>query len=341
MEIVQILIILCAIILFGRAINLILVVRWFGRPKPPGNVITVDGKRVYFTVKGQGSPTIIVESGLASASPEWRGLQEELSKSTRVLTYDRGGYGWSDTRQGARTSRRVAEELRMVLDELSIDPPYLLVGHSLGALFVNHFCRLYPQSVAGVILLDPVTPDHSRFRQELLPRVYRRSGVDKSRILKLHGFLAGFGFLRLLKPIVLRSPLFAPYRNLTSEALSALWNNVISPRTYETASNEYSQLLDPRSIVDLRAADDFPPVPLRVVTHDSELMKQSIARHGKLSLEDAGKVEDLWQELMRGLVKMSPNGEVITTEAGDHLFHLTHPDVVIGIILDLLRKTRK
>jgi pimeloyl-ACP methyl ester carboxylesterase len=341
MLIIQIVAIVLAVVLLGRALNLFLLMRWYAKPKPPGEVLFVNEKRVYCAVKGNASPTIVFEAGLGSTSAEWWSIQDELSASARVLSYDRAGYGWSELVQGPRTSRQIAVELKELLDALKIDPPYILVGHSQGGLYVNHFCRLFPNVVGGVVFIDPVSPDDVRFRQELLPRVYRKSGVDKAGFLKKQRWLSGFGFLRLMKPVLLKPPLVSPYRSMHRNAFRAFWNNFLTPRSSQTALNEYIQSHDPRNAVDLKNSGSFPAVPLRVLVHNSEIMRDAIVRFGDLSREEADKVENLWQELMRAHAALSPLGKVVVSETGNHLIHLTQPDIVIRTILEVVQEASR
>jgi pimeloyl-ACP methyl ester carboxylesterase len=341
MLILQIVAIVLAVVMLARALNLFLLLRWYAKPKPPGEAIYFNDKRVYYTLKGTGSPTIVFEPGLASSSAEWWAIQDELSASARVLTYDRAGIGWSELVNGPRTSRQIAVELKGLLEVLKIDPPYIFVGHSQGGLYINHFCRLYPDVVGGVILIDPVSPDDVRFKQELLPRVYKRSGVDKSKFLKVQSWLSGFGFLRVMKPFLLKSPQLSPYRLLPPKAFRAFWNNLLSPRNPQVALNEYVQAHDPRNIVDLKNSGDFPPVPLRVLVHHRDKMRDAIVRGGDLSRDDADKVENLWQELMRAYGTLSPQSKIVAAETGSHLIHLIQPDFVIGNISEVLQEVSR
>jgi pimeloyl-ACP methyl ester carboxylesterase len=240
--------------------------------------------------------------------------------------------------QGPRTSRQIALELKGLLEALKIDPPYILVGHSQGALYVNHFCRLYPDVVGGVVLVDPMSPDHTRFRQELIPRVYKKSGIDKSSFLKMQGWLSGFGFLRLMRPYLLKTHQLEHCRSLPPNAFHAVWNNFINPKTSQTALNEYIQTHDPRNMVDLKNSGDFPAVPLRVLVHHGNTMRDTIIRLGDLSRDDADKVENLWQELMRAHGSLSPQGKIVATETGSHFIHLTQPGAVIRNVLEVVQE---
>jgi len=116
-----------------------------------------------FALLGQGEPTVIVLNGLASSIGEWMPVVRRVSAQTRVFVYERRGNGRSPVIASARGSRVIAEELLKMLDDLSIDGPYVLVGHSLGAVYAQTFARLYPGEVAGLLLVDPSVEQLDRF----------------------------------------------------------------------------------------------------------------------------------------------------------------------------------
>ena len=95
-----------------------------------------------FALLGRGEPTVIVLNGLASSIGEWMPVVRRVSAQTRVFVYERRGNGRSPVIASARGSRVIAEELLEMLDDLSIDGPYVLVGHSLGAVYAQTFAQL-------------------------------------------------------------------------------------------------------------------------------------------------------------------------------------------------------
>ena len=116
-----------------------------------------------FALLGRGEPTVIVLNGLASSIGEWMPVVRRVSAQTRVFVYERRGNGRSPVIASARGSRVIAEELLEMLDDLSISGPYVLVGHSLGAVYAQTFARLYPDQVAGLLLVDPSVEQLDRF----------------------------------------------------------------------------------------------------------------------------------------------------------------------------------
>jgi pimeloyl-ACP methyl ester carboxylesterase len=107
---------------------------------------------VYCT--GRGGPTVVVENGLGDFSFDWILVQSRVSRFTRICTYDRGGYAWSDPGPKPRTFAQLNLELHDALAKLGEHGPFVLVGHSFGGPVVRNFFRVYPTAVAGIVFVD-------------------------------------------------------------------------------------------------------------------------------------------------------------------------------------------
>jgi len=92
--------------------------------------------------------------GMAS----WKSVFEPLSSLSQVFAYSRPGYDLSDDTARPRTPNQIVDDLRRVLSLTGNRPPYLLVGHSLGGIYMLRFAELYPDEVAGMVLLDARHP---------------------------------------------------------------------------------------------------------------------------------------------------------------------------------------
>ena len=110
-------------------------------------------------VVGEGSPAVVFDTGLGDNLTTWRALPDRIATHVRVVTYDRAGLGESDPGGRDRSGVRVVRELRALLAALKVEPPYILVGHSLGGLHLLIFADRYPQDVAGLVFLDPTTAE--------------------------------------------------------------------------------------------------------------------------------------------------------------------------------------
>ena len=127
-----------------------------------GRRFDVGGFKMHIDCTGEGSPTVILDSGLGDTYLAWRKVQPELAKFTRVCSYDRAGLGYSESSSQPRTSKVIAAELHALLQAADIAPPYVLVGHSVGGFDVRLYASLYPTEVAGMVLVDASHPDSAR-----------------------------------------------------------------------------------------------------------------------------------------------------------------------------------
>jgi pimeloyl-ACP methyl ester carboxylesterase len=103
---------------------------------------------------GSGSPTVILEQGGGMPALGWMKVQPQIAQFTRVCSYDRAGYGWSEPGPMPRTVPRMAKELKTLLDASGEKGPYVMAAVSLGGPIVRLYAGLYPKDVAGVILVD-------------------------------------------------------------------------------------------------------------------------------------------------------------------------------------------
>jgi len=115
-----------------------------------------NGCDLYLYELGSGELTVVFEAGIGATHLNWRRVQESTSKFAGTVSYDRGGLGWSSRCRSARTPANVARELYRMLEGAGIKPPLVLIGHSFGGLVMRRFALLYPDDVAGVVLIDPM-----------------------------------------------------------------------------------------------------------------------------------------------------------------------------------------
>jgi pimeloyl-ACP methyl ester carboxylesterase len=126
----------------------------------PGQLIDVGDHRLHLHCTGTGSPTVILEAGLGDFSAmmdAW--IAPDVAEDTHVCTYDRAGRGWSESASGPQDAVAVATDLHTLLRNAGVEGPYVLAGHSAGGLYVQVFASLYPDDVAGLVLLDSMSPD--------------------------------------------------------------------------------------------------------------------------------------------------------------------------------------
>jgi pimeloyl-ACP methyl ester carboxylesterase len=117
--------------------------------------VDAGGHRLNLLIAGQGSPAVILEGGFGAGIASWTNIENEIAKFTRVVSYDRAGLGQSEPGPKPRTAKQFALELHTALKNAGINPPYVLVGHSMGGITIRVFADMYSQEVAGLVLVDP------------------------------------------------------------------------------------------------------------------------------------------------------------------------------------------
>jgi pimeloyl-ACP methyl ester carboxylesterase len=125
----------------------------------PGRLIDIGGRKLHINCAGNGTPTVILEAGASSFAIDWSLVQPEVAKATRVCSYDRAGSGWSDPRPDVETPRRVIQDLHTGLQAAGEKPPYVMVGASMGGVYIRLYQLEYPAEVAGLVFVDPSTED--------------------------------------------------------------------------------------------------------------------------------------------------------------------------------------
>jgi len=151
-------------LLISYSYNKYAVEKWRENPKPPGQMINIGTYKLYATVKGGGSPAVILLPGEGAFSWGWWDIQDELAKTTKVVTYDRAGFGWSEASPEPYSSKQIVTELHALLQRLDIDPPYIVVRASMGGIYTKHFAKLYPKEVSGVVFIDPSAEEEEKLR---------------------------------------------------------------------------------------------------------------------------------------------------------------------------------
>lgn len=219
---------------------------------PPGQLVDVGGYRLHIYCVGQGSPTVILDALFPGTVSNWGWIQPEIARSTRVCAYDRAGLGWSDPGPEPRTAQQAARELQTLLGEAGVPGPYILVGHSLGALSTRMYASMYPDQVAGMVLVEGTNPD-SWVRRGLPEGV----GADRNQ-LALTPLLARLGIFRLGLIRFFSSDPDLPAQQ--RKELQAFFDTVKFWETVREVDNAFSQSLD-----EVRHAADLGDKPLMIV----------------------------------------------------------------------------
>jgi pimeloyl-ACP methyl ester carboxylesterase len=124
----------------------------------PGQLINVNGHSMHLNCTGSGSPTVVLQPGGGAMSSDMGWIAPRVAAGSRVCVYDRPGRGWSEPVDSAQDATAIANDLHTLLQRGNVPGPYVLAGHSFGGLYVLTYADLYPDEVAGMVVIDTTAP---------------------------------------------------------------------------------------------------------------------------------------------------------------------------------------
>lgn len=299
------------------------------RYPPPGQRVDVGGYRLHINCTGQGSPTVVIDAALGEWSTLWAWVQPEAAKITRVCTYDRAGYGWSDPGPQPRNSQQIASELHTLLTNAGIQGPYILAGQGFGGFNVRVYAHDYPQEVAGVILVDA---DHveQRSRFPSLTRDYIGSTLE---VYELYGLIERFGAIRISdRAFGIEAP------NLPKDVLPAYMAALLRSQTFRTSEAEFVAFEE--SAEQVQAAGTLGALPLIVLSNGlgwvepdslpSDFPKSTIAA-----------TNQAWNQMQAELLALSTHSLHMIAQNSHHSINLEQPGAIVEAISQMVKLTRR
>jgi pimeloyl-ACP methyl ester carboxylesterase len=268
--------------------------------------------RIEATVFGAGLPVVVIEPAFGGRAQAWRAIAEALAAGTTVVTYDRAAYGASSRALDRRTAGDVAADLHSVLESLAIRGPLVLVGHSLGGVYVRGYAARHMERVAGMVLVDSThEAQHPVLRERYsLPRRARLALTIPELILRSRQWRGGADRRSIIREYRVFTRLRAADQSLTSGALGSR--------------------------------------PLIVVTRGPDKGKADDAATGDAVVGDAvagdavagDRVWLAWRDLHRDLARLSSNSRHIISASSDHYLNTADPDLLIKAIGEVVRSAR-
>jgi pimeloyl-ACP methyl ester carboxylesterase len=290
----------------------------------PGQFVDVGGYKMHINCTGQGSPTVILAAGSLEYSLFWALVQPEVAGFTRVCSYDRAGYGWSESSPRPRTATIMVEELHTLLTNGKIEGPYVLVGHSLGGMMMRVYAHKYPDEVAGLVLVDSIHEEQITRLPEIQKRLLQE-GVGQFRMLAL---LSSTGIMAL-------APQNIPNPGLPDNAYAQFQATTATSGDFETNNAELKVMEESYAEVRALHITSFRNLPLIVLSAGRE---ETIA-----FLSDAENQQrwEVWQALQSELVGLSSDSKQVIAEQSGHMIQLDQPDLVIDAIREIVDAIQK
>lgn len=301
------------------------------RHPSPGVLLDVGGRNLHLWCSGSGSPTVVLESGLGGFSHDWSHLQPVIADQTRVCSYDRAGYGWSDSSDEPRGSTKVATDLRALLAEAGEEGPFIIVGHSIGGLHARSFARQYPGEVGAVVLVDS-SHENQGLRLTMLDPLDEatRSGLQTC------DRLSPFGFLRLLGA---HGGAIPDSLDISGDTRAAWQSRLNQTRFCATVLAELDAI--EADITQPSPPADLGDIPLIVLSSGiGATIEDAVDGVTEADLAEANRV---MAELHSELAELSTNSTHRVIPDAGHYIHWDDPEAVtaaIGDAIDTWRASR-
>jgi pimeloyl-ACP methyl ester carboxylesterase len=282
------------------------------RLNPSGRLLNIGGRRVHMTCAGSGSPAVIIIPAIGGTSLEWVHVQLEAASKAKVCVYDRPGLGWSDPPADHHlTPDTMAADLFELLHVSSVEPPYILAGHSFGGIVARRFQVLHPDLVAGMLLIDS---SHEQ-QQQRLPGPGWREIIERN-IAKRRWLQASLlGVRRLAADFGVPSHLDAQIARISPPEHTEQARMILLSSRHRQAYGREMELLTRT----WGQPPDLGALPLSVLT----------------SANRPWIGYPVWAAMQRELAALSSDSKHVTAEKAGHLIHLDEPDLVVRAIGDL------
>jgi pimeloyl-ACP methyl ester carboxylesterase len=288
---------------------------------PPGQLVDVGGRKLHINCQGTGVPTVIVETGAGQFSAHWTLVQDAIARSTRICTYDRAGFGWSEPAPAGRSLEDRATELYALLTKASVAPPYIVVGHSYGGLVARAFVRAHFKDVVAVVLVDAAEEEivFSPEFKELFAAA--RPQLQTFELLTRFGLARAI--LRTRSEDEVAKQMRVPRELIERTGLTAAG---LSPGFFQEYADELASYeLAPTTERHAGGLGALGDLPLIVIERGRPVEGSSPGR------------EQSWTEAQARLAKLSSHSELIVASNSAHDIYHDEPQIVINAIQRVIR----
>ena len=298
------------------------------------HLVDIGGRRLNLVCVGEGSPTIVFDLPIFGNLLQWRKVMRPVAGISRACFFDRAGYDFSDPSPRPLTLANAAEDLHRALEAARIGGPLVLVGHSMGGYYATMFADLFPNEVAGLVLIDPayagaglpaVTPEQKADLQK---------GEDQALAdMKRCADLARAGGLSAADPM----GCFTLPPGLAPDEVAFLTWSWTRPYRYEALASEFQADFslehgkDENSLEETRAARSWGDKPLIVMTSG-----KNFERADRRAERDAE-----WKAGHDRLAARSTRGVSLMVPDSGHYIQLDQPDAVVSAIETVVRQVRE
>jgi pimeloyl-ACP methyl ester carboxylesterase len=322
MIVLPIVILIAATVGTAAAFNAVATQYFFAHHPVPGTFYDVDGYKMHLYCTGEGSPTVVLDAGLSNDSLIWANVQPELTKITRVCSYDRAGFGWSEPRPDPRDADRIVQELHGLLGEGGITGPIVLMGHSISGLYIRAYASHYPQNVSGLVFVDGSTPlQEDRFPTE----VHEAEKKAQFEFLKLK-WLYILGIPRMMGEC-------APEEGFGETAAKMIAEDQCRPSVFAAVAQEDRSFK--QSGNETIHTGPFGDLPILIFSQDPEHPPPS-----DIPPQAAKSVSRIWNEMQEELKNLSTCSRRIIARNSGHYVQIDRASLLNEEVTNFIKQIR-
>lgn len=296
------------------------------RLQMPGRLYSVNGHAMRLDCAGTGEPTIVLDAGLGNDGLIWGGVQPVLSRTTRVCSYDRAGFGLSDALPGPRDANHIADELHGLLTAAKVDGPVVLMVHSIAGVYLRAYATRYPAQLKGLVIVDGSTPlqnhdpafaaldakNKTSAWKDLFTRIAMVSGIP--RLLGVCSLansgldLQAAGFDRLAAKLQGEDECHEQFAAVDAEM-----------KTFDQSGEETVH------------AGPFGSLPILIFSHDPASAASNPSR---------GNVEKAWAQMQANEKRLSTRSQQIIAKGSGHYIQLERAALIDQQVAQFIRQIR-
>ncbi|MCA1058890.1 alpha/beta hydrolase [Rossellomorea aquimaris] len=274
--------------------------------------------------KGHAGSLIVILTGMGCSFDEWHEVTNELSRTNQILMFHRLGLGRSELGDEVRNTYATVKDLFELLNSLKVKKPIYIVAHSYGGLCAQHFAKVHPERVAGMVLVDSTSVDLKDLDELDLPTINKET--DETWINKCLEYASKDReqLTSIIQPFLLEK-----HKQFPASVQRRLLEFQTTPSLYEAMASEIKNWKKDASII--KRLKGFPNVPLVVIGRDKEYTIISETEVG-IPKWESKKFEEKWEELIGQQATLSTKGELRFAKGSGHSIFLDRPDIVIDSI---------
>lgn len=283
---------------------------------PQGRLVDIGGRRLQIDCRGAGSPIVVFEGNDLRGALGWDAVQKQVARTTRACSYSRAGILWSDPASGTRDAHAIAADLHALLEKAGEKPPYVLVGFSGGGLYSVLHVKYFPDTVAGLVLVDSAHPAQAATYTAITNRPFRAL----TPMAKALAPLSWSGLPRLLIG--------------TGKDASVAF----APTSLATIVDEMKSF--DRTLADAAASHDLGSRPLVVLTGMAPFSAAALAETG-LSAEEGRRFKTEWVKLHEEAAHWSSAGRHVRVPGAGHQIQLDRPEILAQAVNEVVAAVRR